>query len=36
MPYLSIFEQKWLISLFLGKNVKKTIVIFEINTLKLV
>ena len=35
MPYLSIFHQKSLILVFLGKKFKKTIVIFEISTLKL-
>ena len=35
MPYLSIFHQKSLILVFLGKKLKKTIVIFEISTLKL-
>ena len=34
MPFLSIFDQKCLIWVFLGKNLKKTIVIFEISTLK--
>ena len=34
MLYLGIFDQKCLIWLFLGKNFKNTIVIFEISTLK--
>ena len=36
MSYLSIFDQKRLILVFLGKNLKKGIVIFEICTLKFV
>ena len=36
MPYLGIFDQKWLIWVFLRKNFRKTIVIFEISTFKLV
>ena len=36
MPYLGIFDPKWLIWVFLRKNFRKTIVIFEINTFKLV
>ena len=36
MPYLGIFEKKCIIWVFLGKNFKKTIVIFEISTLKFV
>ena len=36
MPYLDIFVQKCLIWIFLGKNFKNTIVIFEISTLKFV
>ena len=36
MPYLDIFDQECFIWVFLGKNVKKDIVIFEINTLKFV
>ena len=36
MPYLGIFDQKCLIWLFLGKIFRKTIVIFEISTLKFV
>ena len=35
MPYLSIFHQKSLILVFLGKKFKTTIVIFEVSTLKL-
>ena len=35
MPYLGIFEKKCIIWVFLGKNFKKTIVIFEISTLKI-
>ena len=34
ITYLSIFDQKCLIWVFLGKNFKTTIVIFEISTLK--
>ena len=34
MPYLGIFDRKCLIWIFLGKNFKKTIVVFEISTLK--
>ena len=34
IPYLGIFDQKYLILVFLGKNFEKTIVIFEISTLK--
>ena len=34
MPYLGVFNQKCLIWVFLGKNFKKAIVIFEISTLK--
>ena len=33
MPYLGIFDRKWLV---LGKNCKKAITIFEISTLNLV
>ena len=36
MPYLGIFYQKCLIWVFLGKIFRKTIVIFEISTLKFV
>ena len=36
MPYLGIFDQKCLIWLFLGKIFRKTIVIFEVSTLKFV
>ena len=36
MPYLSIFDQKCLILVFLGKDFKKPFVIFEISTLKFV
>ena len=36
MPYLDIFEKTCLIWVFLGKNFKKTIVVFEINTLDFV
>ena len=36
MPYLGIFDQKCYILVFLGHNFKKTIVIFEISTLKFV
>ena len=36
MPYLGIFDQNCLIWVFLGKNFKKSIVIFEICTLKFV
>ena len=36
MPYLSIFHQKSLIWLFLGKNLKKPIAKFEIDTFKFV
>ena len=36
MPYLGVFDQKCLIWVFLGKNFKNAIVIFEISTLKLV
>ena len=36
MPFLGIFDPKCLIWVFLGKNLKKTIVIFEISTLKCV
>ena len=35
-PYLGIFDQKCLIWVFLGKNFKKPIAIFEISALKLV
>ena len=31
IPYLGIFDQKCLIWVFLGKNYKRTIVIFEIS-----
>ena len=34
MPFLSIFDPKCLIWVLLGKNFKKTIVIFEISILK--
>ena len=33
-PYLGIFDQKCFVWVFLGKNFEKTIVIFEISTLK--
>ena len=36
MPYLGIFDQECLIQVFLGKNLRKTTVIFEITTLKFV
>ena len=36
MPFLGIFHQECLIWVFLGKNFKKTIVRFEISTLKFV
>ena len=36
MPYLGIFKQNCLIWVFLGKNCRKTIVIFKISTLKFV
>ena len=36
MPYLGIFDQKWLILVFLGINFKKTIVMFEVSTLEFV
>ena len=36
MPYLGIFDKECLIWVFLGKNFKKTIVRFEISTLKFV
>ena len=36
MPYLGIFDQKWLIWVFSGTVFRKTIVIFEISTLKFV
>ena len=36
LPFLGIFDQECLIWAFLGKNLKKTIVIFEISTLKFV
>ena len=36
MPYLGIFDQKCLIWVFLGKNFKNTIVLFEISTLRFV
>ena len=36
LPFLGILDQKYLISVFLGKNFEKTIVIFEISTLKFV
>ena len=36
VPYLGIFEQKCFIFLFLGNKFKKTIVRFEINTLRVV
>ena len=36
MPHLGIFDQKCLIWVFLGKIFRKTIVIFEISTLKFV
>ena len=36
MPYLGIFYQKCLIRVFLGKIFRKTIVIFEISTLKFI
>ena len=35
MPYLGTFDQKYLISVILGKDFQKAIVMFEINTLKL-
>ena len=34
MPYLGIFDPKCLIWVFLGKKFRKTIVIFEISSLK--
>ena len=34
MPYLGIFDQKYYIWVFLGHNFKRTIVIFQISTLK--
>ena len=36
MPYLGIFDQRCLIWVFLGKNFKNAIVIFQISTLKFV
>ena len=36
IPNLGIFDQKCIIQVFLGKNRKKAIVIFEISTLKFV
>ena len=36
MPYLLLFDQKCLLWIFLGKNLRKTYVIFEISTLKFV
>ena len=36
MPYLGIFDQKCVIWVFLGKIFRKTIVTFEITTLKFV
>ena len=36
MPYLGIFKQNCLIWVFLGKNCRKTVVIFKISTLKFV
>ena len=36
MLYLGIFDQKCLLWVILGKNFRKTIVIFEISTLKYV
>ena len=36
MPYLGIFDPKCLIWVFLNKNFRKAIVIFEINTIKFV
>ena len=36
MPFLGIFHQECLIWVFLGKNFRKTIVRFEISTLKFV
>ena len=36
MPYLGIFDKECLIWVVLGKNFKKTIVRFEISTLKFV
>ena len=36
MPYLVVFQQKCLIWVFMGKNFKNTVVMFEINTLKFV
>ena len=36
MPYLGIFDKECLIWVFLGENFKKTIVRFEISTLKFV
>ena len=35
MPYLGTFDQKYFISVILGKDFQKAIVMFEINTLKL-
>ena len=34
MPFFGIFDQKCLVLVFLGKNFKRSIVIFEISTLK--
>ena len=34
IPYLGIFDPKCLIWVFLNKNFRKAIVIFEINTIK--
>ena len=36
MPYLGVFDQKCLIWVILGKTFRKTIVIFEISTVKVV
>ena len=36
MPYFDIFDKKFFIWVFLGKNVKRTIIRFEISTLKFV
>ena len=36
MPFFGIFDQKCLVLVFLGKNFKRSIVIFEISTLKFV
>ena len=36
LPYLGVFQQKCLIWVFIGKNFKNTVVMFEISTLKFV